>query len=260
MKLHPRLPSAAIRFWGCDRLVSRALVIENWSIMAEPLSPDHVFDFPADDSALDLQDPVMEVEEDPKEVIPPGTASPPGSSPITPPPLSESSSDSEFTARVTSNETLWVPPSGSTFEVGGPSSVPSPPPHLLGRETEIAVTHTRVDRVQRRMDAFDVDLGFVKRDATRTTDDVLALQEGRAKDQEKIRKLERRVDALEVSNTLEVMDRDKMEREFFSMCVWLSEVKGWGAMEACPSESIDVLAVYGDAQRFEPQGLPDGPQ
>ncbi|GJT59938.1 hypothetical protein Tco_1003471 [Tanacetum coccineum] len=37
------------------------------SIMAEPLSPDHVFDFLADDLTLDLEDPDMEVEEDPEE-------------------------------------------------------------------------------------------------------------------------------------------------------------------------------------------------
>ncbi|GJU43887.1 hypothetical protein Tco_1201153 [Tanacetum coccineum] len=35
--------------------------------MAEPLSLDHVFDFPADDTTLDLEDPDMDVEEDPKE-------------------------------------------------------------------------------------------------------------------------------------------------------------------------------------------------
>ncbi|GKD10455.1 hypothetical protein Tco_1190140, partial [Tanacetum coccineum] len=40
-----------------------------------------------------------------------------------------------------------VPPLDNTFEVGDPSLVPSPPPHLLGHE-----------------------------DATRTSDDVLALQ------------------------------------------------------------------------------------
>ncbi|GKG58567.1 hypothetical protein Tco_0594337, partial [Tanacetum coccineum] len=56
--------------------------------------------------------------------------------------------------------------------------------------------------------------------ATRTSDDVLALQEGRARDQVKMRNLVRRVDAL--------------------------EVMGWGAVEVRPSESIDVLAVYGD--------------
>ncbi|GJV11695.1 hypothetical protein Tco_1353236 [Tanacetum coccineum] len=92
--------------------------------MVEPLSPDHVFDFPADNPTLDAEDPDMEVEEDPEEmpeedpeeVIPPIVASPHGSPPISPPPLLESSSNYEFTAPGTTNGTLWVPPSGSTFE------------------------------------------------------------------------------------------------------------------------------------------------
>nr|GFC20222.1 hypothetical protein [Tanacetum cinerariifolium] len=68
--------------------------------MPEPLSPNHVFDFPTDDLTLDLEDPDMEVEEDPEEVIPPVVASPPGLPPISPPLLSESSSDFEFPAHV----------------------------------------------------------------------------------------------------------------------------------------------------------------
>ncbi|GKG57170.1 hypothetical protein Tco_0584596, partial [Tanacetum coccineum] len=35
--------------------------------MAEPLSPDQVFNFPANDPTLELEDPAMEVEEDPIE-------------------------------------------------------------------------------------------------------------------------------------------------------------------------------------------------
>ncbi|GKD27658.1 hypothetical protein Tco_1233872, partial [Tanacetum coccineum] len=58
--------------------------------------------------------------------------------------------------------------------------------------------------------------------------------EGRARDQEKMRKLERRVDTLEV-------------------------VYGMRYHGGTPSESIDVLAVYGDAKHSEPHGPPDGP-
>nr|GEX60871.1 putative reverse transcriptase domain-containing protein [Tanacetum cinerariifolium] len=221
--------------------------------MAELLSPDYVFDFLTNDLAQDFKDsdmkPQEEAEEEPKEehaeAIPPAIGSPPVSLPITPPPPSESLSDSDSAALVTANGTLWVPPLGSSFEVRGPSSVSSPLPHLFGRKVkrlredtmtlygsvrtlergmrtlqiDIVVTRTRVDRIRRRMDAFDVDLGFVERDATRTSDNLLALQEDRSRDQEKIRKLERRVDALKVSNTLMAMDRDMMEIEFLA-CVF----------------------------------------
>ncbi|GJZ22195.1 hypothetical protein Tco_0559234 [Tanacetum coccineum] len=137
MKSHPGYLSAAIIFWGCDRLVSRALVIENCRYL------DHVFDFPADDPTHDFEDsnmepeedPEEEPEEDPEEVIPHVIAAPPKSL-ITPPPLLESSSDSKFTTPVTYNETFWVPPPGSTFEVEGPSSVSAPPPYLLGHKVK----------------------------------------------------------------------------------------------------------------------------
>ncbi|GKC58857.1 hypothetical protein Tco_1086455, partial [Tanacetum coccineum] len=56
------------------------------------------------------------VKEDPKEDIPPIVASPLGSLPISPPPLSESSSNSDSAALVTADRTFWVPPPGSTFE------------------------------------------------------------------------------------------------------------------------------------------------
>ncbi|GJV26833.1 putative reverse transcriptase domain-containing protein [Tanacetum coccineum] len=95
------------------------------------------------------------------------------------------------------------------------------------RQTEIATNSTRVDRIQRRMDTFNVDLGFIKEDATR----------------------------LEVSNTLAAMDQDRIERELCSMRVWvfgfMFEVIGRGVVEASPNESIDVLGVYGDAKHSE---------
>ncbi|GKC44542.1 hypothetical protein Tco_1062264, partial [Tanacetum coccineum] len=179
-----------------DTLLTTKLLSDQ-SIMAEPLSPDHVFGFPTDDAALDLEDPEMEVEEDPKEepeedpkeVIPLVVASTPGSLPISPQPLSKSSSDFEFTASVTSNgrlreDTKTLYGSIRTLEQGKRTC-----------RTEIATTRTEVDRIQRRMDAFDIDLDFIEKDATMTA--------------------------------------------------------MMGVMEACPSKSIDVLAVYGDARHSE---------
>nr|GEW83199.1 hypothetical protein [Tanacetum cinerariifolium] len=103
--------------------------------MNAPPSPNHVFNFP---EAEFEEDPQEEPEEDPEEeaendVPPPAT--PPVGSPITPPPLSESSSDTEDDAPVIENEALEMPPVGSTYEVGVPSSVtPFPPFHLHGSE------------------------------------------------------------------------------------------------------------------------------
>ncbi|GJV62088.1 hypothetical protein Tco_1468188 [Tanacetum coccineum] len=112
------------------------------------------------------------------------------------------------------------------------------------------------------MNAFDVDLGFIEQDATRVSDDVLALQGDWARDRDENKRLKRRLDELEVSNTLAAIEQDRIERKLYSMRAWvfgfMSEVMGRGAVEARPSESIDVLAVYGDAKRLEPQGPPDG--
>nr|GEW91173.1 hypothetical protein [Tanacetum cinerariifolium] len=130
------------------------------SIMAELLSPDHVLYSLKDDLTHDLKEPKEELEEGPKEII--------EVSPITPTPLLDSSSYSNSKALVTTKRTVWMPPSGSIFEVGGPSFVSSLPPHLLGREDKS------------------------KRDATGTSDQVLALQEEN-------RRLRRRVDSLEAN-------------------------------------------------------------
>ncbi|GJS14887.1 hypothetical protein Tco_0409359 [Tanacetum coccineum] len=253
----------------------------------------------------DFEDPDMDViedpEEDPQEVIPPVVASPLGSLPISSPPLSESSSDSNFAAPVTTDGTFWVPPSGSTFEIGGPSFVSSASPHLLGHEvrrlkedtetlfgsvgtltwgmktrrTEIVTTRTSVDRVRRHMDAFDVDIAFVEQATARLKDDVIALQnraetakarllqveQDRIKDKEEIERLKTRVESTEVNAALAAMDRDRIKMELYMMRDMLTglqlEITRRGAKEARPTESINILAVYGDARPLEPQGPSD---
>nr|GEV04028.1 reverse transcriptase domain-containing protein [Tanacetum cinerariifolium] len=171
--------------------------------MAKLLSHDHVFDFPKDDPALNEEKFEEELDEEPKEELEDELKEEPKGgpvevtrvSPLTPPPLSESSSDSEVTTLVNADRAVWMSPPGSTFEVGGPSSASSLPPHLLGREikrlreeTKIlfsgvrclergerthqskdTATRTGVDRLSRRMDTYDVDIGFIEIDANRTT-------------------------------------------------------------------------------------------
>ncbi|GJS18265.1 putative reverse transcriptase domain-containing protein [Tanacetum coccineum] len=198
--------------------------------MAEPLSPDHVFDFPAHDLE-DLEEEfeeefAEEPEEEPEEEPNEGPEEVTGVSPITPPSLLESSSDSELTAPITADRVMWLSSSGSTFEVGGPSFVSSLPPYLLGH---------KVKRLRERtMRPFMVVLGLCNGGGThqteiaaRTSDHVLALEEEN-------RRLRRRVDLL--------------------------EMLGGCAMEARLSESIDVLVVYGESRPPGPQGPPDCPQ
>ncbi|GJY64066.1 hypothetical protein Tco_0465526, partial [Tanacetum coccineum] len=206
-------------------------------------SPDHVFDFPEDDSAHDIEEFEEEAEEGPEEVT--------RVSPITPPPLSESSSDYEFTSPVTASRTHWMPPYGSTFEVGGPLTASSLPPHLLVREAEIDAARSQVDGLNDRIETYDYDLGFIDRDMTRTSNKVLALEDEGDR-------LRMRLDLVEASHTLITMDRERLERDIYNMRVWMAERMEWGAMEARPSDSIDVLAFYGTAQPPEPRRPPDG--
>nr|GEZ62775.1 hypothetical protein [Tanacetum cinerariifolium] len=138
--------------------------------MDAPPSPNHVFNFPE-----------AAAEDD----VPPPTT-PSVGSPITPPPLSESSSDTEDVAPVIENEALEMPPIGSTYEVGGPSSVTQFPPfYLHGREiarldgntelllsnvqylercekkrkTNMEASSSEIREVKKRMDKMDQDLG-----------------------------------------------------------------------------------------------------
>nr|GEU58199.1 retrotransposable element Tf2 [Tanacetum cinerariifolium] len=136
---------------SADKESDSTVRIHSFSIMDAPPSPNHVFNFPEVEFEEDPQvepkeefeedleedpeeDPEEEVEAEAEDDVPPPATPPVGSS-ITPPQLSESSSDTEDVARVIENEALEMPPIGSTYEVGGPSSVTLFPPfYLHGRE------------------------------------------------------------------------------------------------------------------------------
>nr|GEY22348.1 putative reverse transcriptase domain-containing protein [Tanacetum cinerariifolium] len=131
--------------------------------MDAPPSSNHVFNFPEAEFEEDPQEePEEEFEEDPEEdpeaeaeddVPPPAT--PPVGSPITSPPLSESSSDTEDDALVIENEALEMPPVGSTYEMGGPSSVTLFPPfHLHGSE----IASSKIREGKKRMDKMEQGL------------------------------------------------------------------------------------------------------
>ncbi|GKF36424.1 hypothetical protein Tco_0113182, partial [Tanacetum coccineum] len=168
-----------------------------------------------DDPELDVEeDPEEEQDMDVEEDIPPVIAPHVGS----PPRLSESSSDFDSIALVTTDRTCICLTHG-----------------MKTHRTEIAITGTGVDKVQSCMDAFNVDISFVEQATTRVEGD----------------RLRARVESAEVTATLAAMDKDRIERELYWIRGWLSglqsEIIRRGAVEAHPIESIDVLAVYGDA-------------
>ncbi|GKC08913.1 hypothetical protein Tco_1000523, partial [Tanacetum coccineum] len=153
------------------------------------------------------EDPEEELEVDAEEDVPPAATLPVGS-PSTPPPVSKSSSN---------------------FEVA---------PIIA---TEIDANSYGIIKIGRRMDAFDKDLGHEVQFSNNVEHRVTMLDNS---DQEKLAKMERCLDSLETSYTLEMRDQERLEREFYCMQVWVFERLGWVALEARPNDSIKVLAVY----------------
>ncbi|GKC64439.1 hypothetical protein Tco_1097037 [Tanacetum coccineum] len=105
-----------------------------------PASPDHVFAFPNNEEDLE-----MDIDEDPEIATPLIVALPVRSPPLSPPPLSEASSDSDTPAAATAERVLWIPLTlrrfqqerdqfCSKFEIGGPLSAATVPPHLVEHE------------------------------------------------------------------------------------------------------------------------------
>ncbi|GKA39657.1 hypothetical protein Tco_0732208 [Tanacetum coccineum] len=99
-------------------------IVGNWpsaeSIMAEPLPPNHVFDFPANEPAPELENPIMDVEEDLDMDI----------------------------------------DEPSTYEVGGPSSTVPEAPHLVGRPllvvaSRVALHHREIGALCMRADKME---------------------------------------------------------------------------------------------------------
>ncbi|GJU15569.1 putative reverse transcriptase domain-containing protein [Tanacetum coccineum] len=194
------------------------------------------------------EDPEEDHEEDPEEELkaeveedaPPAATLPVGS-PITPPPLFKSSSDTEAAALIVANGALEMPPTGSTYEVGGPSSVsPFPPFYLHGREiarlddntelllsnvkylercekkrqAEMEANSSKIRKVKRRMDNFDRDLGHEVWFTRSVEGRVTELED---KDQEKTEEIEKMKKRLETFKTnyvsVEIMPPKMMKRK-----------------------------------------------
>ncbi|GJY08061.1 hypothetical protein Tco_0375115 [Tanacetum coccineum] len=180
------------------------------------------------------EDPEEELEAEAEEDAPPAVTSLVRSL-ITPPPFSESSSDIEAAAPIVASGALEMPPTGSTFEVGGPLSVSSFPTfYLHGHEimrlndnTEILFSNVKyLERCEKKRRA--------KMDANNS----------------KIRKVKRRMDEF---------DQDLgYEAQFTG--AWVSKRFGRGAMDARPDDGVDGLAAFRKSQPSKPLRSPSGSQ
>nr|GFC22678.1 hypothetical protein [Tanacetum cinerariifolium] len=174
----------------------------------------------------------------------PTVATPPVGSPITSPSFLESSSDFEAAAHVVANGTYEMPPPGSTFEVGGPSSVSLFPLfYLHGRELKRLNNNTKmlfnnvnyleryerkhqaemdaksygVRRVERRMDALDQDLSHEVHFTCSVEGRVTKLEDNGQEKKDKMLKMEKHLETLETNYALVLTDRDRLEIAFYHM-------------------------------------------
>ncbi|GJS04099.1 hypothetical protein Tco_0320607 [Tanacetum coccineum] len=169
------------------------------------------------------EDPKMDVDDGEEEE--PLPASPPPLSPLrTPPPVSKSSPD--FDIPVTTTTTVGRPYKGplSTYE-------------------EMSFVIER-------------DIPKLMNDSTATRDRLTLLEQDNVKNREEIQKLKNQVQSANISATLAAMDMDRIEKtqdQNVQMQVIQQEMYWRGFKENCPTESIDVLATYGDADPPELQ-------
>nr|GEZ48579.1 hypothetical protein [Tanacetum cinerariifolium] len=212
----------------------------------------------------DILEPEEEFEEDPEEdpeeelevkdeddVPPPAT--PPVGSPITPPSLTESLSNTEDVAPIAVNEALEMPPIGSTYEVGGPSSAsPFPPFYLHGREiarlddnTELLLSNVKyLERCEKKRKA------EIEANSSKT-------RKEKAEEMEKIKK---RLGTLETNYSLVLSDRYEWKKAFYNLQDLVSERLGHGAMDARPDNGVDGLASFGESKPPKPSGSPSSSQ
>nr|GEU51578.1 putative reverse transcriptase domain-containing protein [Tanacetum cinerariifolium]GEU90930.1 putative reverse transcriptase domain-containing protein [Tanacetum cinerariifolium] len=229
--------------------------------MDAPPSSNHVFNFPEDEFEEDHQeDPEEEFKEDPEEEldveaeddVPPPVTLPVGS-PITPPLLSESSSDTEDVAPIVANEALEMPPIGSLYEAGGPSSVsPFPPFYRHGHEiarldynTELLLSNVKyLEQCEKKRK--------VEMEANNSE-----LSKEKAKEMEKMKK---RLGMLEKNCALVLSDRDEWKKAFYNLQAWVSERFGQGAMDARLYDGVNGSAAFRESKPPKPPGSPSSSQ
>nr|GEV73130.1 hypothetical protein [Tanacetum cinerariifolium] len=256
--------------------------------MDAPPSPNHVFNFPEVEFEEDPQEePEEEFEEDPEEdpkedpeeeleaevendVPPPAT--PPVGSSITLPPLSESLSNTKNVAPIIANKGLEMPPIGTTYEVGGPSSVSLFPPfYLHGREiarlddntdlllsnvqylercekkrkTDMEASGFEIRKVKKCMDEIGQDLGDEMQFRNLVEHRVTELEKKEQEKAEEMEKMKERLGTLEANYSLVLSDRDEWKKEFYNLQAWVSKRLGGGALDARPDIGDDGLVSFG---------------
>nr|GEV30819.1 putative reverse transcriptase domain-containing protein [Tanacetum cinerariifolium] len=190
--------------------------------MDAPPSLNHVCNFPEDEFEEDPQEePDEEFEEDPEEdpeeeleveaeddVPPPATL--PVGSPITPPPLFESSSDTEAVAPIVANGALEMPPIGILYELL--SNVKYLEWCEKKCKAKMEASSFEIHKVKKCMNEIGQDFGDVMRFSNLVENRVTKLEDKYQEKAEEIEKMKKRLGALETNYALVLSDRDEWKK------------------------------------------------
>nr|GFB09331.1 hypothetical protein [Tanacetum cinerariifolium] len=195
----------------------------------------------------------------------------------------------EDVALVIENEALEMPPIGSTYEVGGPSSVtPFSPLFLHGREiarldgnTKLLLSNVQylercekkrktdmeagsseireekdeeMDKMKKRLGMLEANYSLVLSDRDEWKKAFLNLQAWE-KDEE-MDKMKKRLGVLEANYSLVLSDRDEWKKAFLNLQAWVSERLGRGALYARPDVGDDGPVSFGESKPPKPPGSP----
>nr|GEW47919.1 hypothetical protein [Tanacetum cinerariifolium] len=261
--------------------------------------PSHVFNFPEVEFEEDPQeepeeefeeDPEEDLVEDPKEELEaeaeedvPPPATPPVGYPITPPPLSESLSNTEDVALVIENEALEMPPIGSTYDVGGPSSMtPFPLFYLHGsdiamldgntelllsnvqylewcekkRKADMEASSSKIHEVKERIDKMDPDFGDEMQFSNIVEHGVTELENREHEKAEEMGKIKKRLGTLESNYSLVLSDHDEWRKAFLNLQAWVSKRLRRGALDARPDVGDDGPVSFGESKPPKPPRSP----
>nr|GEX46656.1 hypothetical protein [Tanacetum cinerariifolium] len=166
--------------------------------------------FSKDEFKEDLQEePEEEFEEDPEEdpkeelevkdedYVPP-PATPLVGSTITPPPLSESSSDTEDVAPIFANKAFEIPPNGSTYERCEKKC-----------KAKMEANSSKIHKVKKCMNEIGQDLGDEIQFSNLVENRVTKLEDKDQEKTEEMEKMKKRLGMLEINYALVLSDRDE---------------------------------------------------
>nr|GEY16513.1 hypothetical protein [Tanacetum cinerariifolium] len=232
------------------------------------------------------KNPEEDPEEDPEEELEAEAEYDVGS-PITSLLLLESSADTEDVAPIVANEALGMPPIGSTYEVGGPSSVSLFPPfYLHGREiarlddktelllsnvqylercekkqkTKMEASSYQICKVKKRMDEIGQDLGDEMQFSNLVKHRVTKLEDKEHEKAEEMEKIKKGLGTLEANYSLVLSDRDEWKKAFYNLQALVSERLGQGALAACPDIGDDGPVSFRESKPPKPPGSPSSSQ